>query len=108
MVLVGHSQRQAQPLTRRQRRGMQATAAIIVVLGIVVWFATKGTPFSVSRHGCVSVVLAGATGGNIERECGADARSWCKAEYARKDLTAVTIQKQCRIAGIEPRSTTRS
>jgi predicted membrane protein len=107
MVLVGHSQLLAQPLTRRQRRGLQATGAILALIsaGFVVWLATHSNALTHSGHGCVGVIVAGATGGNIVHECGARARAWCHTEFARSDETALRIQQQCRIAGIKPART---
>jgi len=105
MVLVGHSQRLAEPLTRRQRRGLLGCALGLLVAGVVVIAVVLTTHKSVvplSGHGCVSVLVAGATGGEPLRECGAAARALCRTEYARHDLLARAVQPQCRLAGIAP------
>jgi len=105
MVLVGHSQRLAEPLTRRQRRGLLGCALGLLVAGVVLIAVVLTTHKSVvprSGHGCVSVLVAGATGGEPLRECGAAARALCRTEYARHDLLARAVQPQCRLAGIAP------
>jgi hypothetical protein len=103
MVLVGHSKHQAKPLTPGQRKAMRAVGAIIVVTAatVVVWLSVTHTGVAESRHGCVSVIVAGATGGNLLRQCGAAARVWCKSEFTKHDPLALRIQQQCRIAGVK-------
>jgi hypothetical protein len=105
MILVDHSQRTAVPLTPRQRRAMWSCAAIVAVaaVGVVVWLSTAGqSSYTQSRNGCVNVVVAGATGGQLLHRCGAAARAWCKTEYRRTDPVALSAQPQCRDAGIYP------
>ena len=104
MVLVGHSQRLAEPLTSRQRRSMAVVGVLFVLaavaVGILASVDTGGIP--VSRDGCVSVLVAGSTGAEVLHECGAAARSLCHSEYARHDRLAQRLQPQCRLAGILP------
>jgi hypothetical protein len=105
MVLVGHSQRLAEPLTRRQRRGLLGCGLGVLVATVVVIAVLVTTHESVapaSSHGCVNVLVAGATGGTLLHECGTAARAWCKTEYARHDQVALAVQPQCRRAGIAP------
>jgi hypothetical protein len=103
MVLVGHSQRLAEPLTSRQRRGMAAVGLILVLAAIVagVLSVTNGSGIPASRDGCLNLVVAGSTGGQVLHECGASARSFCRAEYARSDGLALKVQAQCGLAGIK-------
>jgi hypothetical protein len=104
MVLVGHSQRIAVPLTRRQRRAMAACGVVLLLAAVAVGVlaATDKGGYPVSSHGCVSLLVAGATGAQSFRECGAPARAFCRQEYARRDRLALEAQPQCRLAGIEP------
>jgi len=106
MVLVGHAGRLAEPLTRRQRRGLAAVGALLVVavVGVTVWLATHKDPY-VSRNGCVYVMVAGPTGGTLLGQCGAAARAWCASELGAHDLLAPKLLPQCRLAGIYPRAT---
>ena len=101
MVMVGHSQRLAQPLTRGQQRVIAVLVA--VVLAAATWAVLRPSSAPVSRNGCVSVVVASSTGGGLLHNCGAAARAWCQTEFARTDALARLIQPQCRRAGLQPR-----
>ena len=104
MVLVGHSQRLAEPLTSRQRRALTGTGIVLVALliGVGAWLATHKSGDPVSRNGCINMIVAGPTGGILFHECGSDARAWCKTAFSRDDFTAKQDQHQCRLAGIKP------
>jgi hypothetical protein len=104
MVLVGHAGRIATPLTRRQRWLIAVVLAAIV--GVSLW-AVVGSPGEpTSSDGCVRLVVASSTGGNLLSQCGASARSWCATEYSQADPLAKRIQAQCILAGI-PRAGAR-
>jgi hypothetical protein len=101
MVMVGHSQRLAQPLTRQQKR---AIALVVVVLAAdTMWVVLRSSPEPTSSAGCVNLVVASSTGGSALHECGAAARSWCRSEFTRDDALALRVQAQCRLAGLRPR-----
>jgi hypothetical protein len=100
MVLVGHAQRQRQPLTRQQRWAVLLVAAAIAV-GAAVVIATAGSG-PISANGCVNVTVPSATGAITLHQCGADARSWCRAQFAEHGTFAQLIQAQCRLAGFRP------
>jgi hypothetical protein len=104
MVLVGHAARLAEPLTRRQRRGLAAVGAMLAIaaVGVTVWLSTHKNPY-VSRDGCVYVMVAGPTGGTLLNQCGAAARAWCASELGAHDLLAPKLLPQCRLAGIYPK-----
>jgi hypothetical protein len=104
MVLVGHAARLAEPLTRRQRGALAAVGTLLAIaaVGITVWLATHKDPY-VSRDGCVYVMVAGPTGGDLLNKCGAAARAWCASELGAHDLLAPKLLPQCRLAGIYPR-----
>jgi hypothetical protein len=104
MILVGQSQRLAVPLTRRQRRAMVACGVVLLAAAIAagILSVTTGSGYPVSRDGCVSVLVAGSTGGQLLRQCGAPARALCKTEYVRHDRFALEVQAQCRLADIKP------
>jgi hypothetical protein len=101
MVMVGHSQRLAQPLTRGQQRVIAVVVAVL--LAAATWAVVRPGGAPVSRNGCVSVVVASSTGGGLLHNCGAAARAWCQTEFARTDALARLIQPQCRRAGLQPR-----
>jgi hypothetical protein len=101
MVMVGHSQRLAQPLTRGQQRVI--ALVVVVLLAVAAWAITRSSSAPVSRNGCVSTVLAGSMGGGLLHQCGSAARTLCQAEFARSDALARLIQPQCLRAGLQPR-----
>jgi hypothetical protein len=101
MVLVNHAQRIAQPLTRGQRRAIALIAVLLA--GAAIAAAVASTSARSSGAGCVSVVVASTMGGQTLQRCGAQARSWCAAEFARSDPAALAVQARCRVAGIRPR-----
>ena len=103
MVMVGHSQRLAQPLTRGQQRAI--ALVLVAVLAAATWAVVRPSSAPVSRNGCVSVVIPGSMGGGLLHYCGAAARTWCQAEFARTDMLARLGQPQCRSAGLQPRRT---
>jgi hypothetical protein len=98
MVLVGHAQRVAKPLTTRQRRVVVvAVVAMALALTWVVLGTQAATP---SAHGCINVVVASSTGGGTIHDCGAAARSICRSDLTAHGRLAEAIETQCRIAGI--------
>jgi hypothetical protein len=100
MVMFGHSQRLAQPLTRGQKRTIVVVLATVVALS--AWAIGHSTAAPTSSKGCVNVVVASSTGGGLLSHCGAAARTWCTSEFARRDAIALRIQVQCRLAGLAP------
>jgi len=74
----------------------------LAVIAVGIWIATHNSGYAASSKGCVNVLVAGATGGQVIHECGAAARSFCKTEFASHDVLARKAQPQCRDAGIYP------
>jgi hypothetical protein len=103
MVMVGHSQRLAQPLTRGQQRGIAVVVALLIA--VTGWALVRPGSPPAARNGCVSVIVASSMGGGVLERCGAAARSWCLAEFAHTDALAQLVQAQCRRAGLQPRRT---
>jgi hypothetical protein len=103
MVMIGHSQRLAQPLTSVQKRVVALVAAAI--LAGATWAVVSPSSTPASRSGCVSVVVASSTGGGLLQNCGAAARAWCRSELGRSDALAQLVLAQCRRAGLQPRRT---
>ncbi|MGA2469387.1 MAG: hypothetical protein ABSG64_01685 [Solirubrobacteraceae bacterium] len=108
MVLVGHSQRLAEPLSSRQKRALATVGAILVLasVGVAAWLAThSNSELAASRNGCVNVIIPAATGGQALHYCGSAARAFCRTEHAIHNEIAQTVDVQCRLAGVErPRS----
>jgi len=101
MVMIGHSQRLAQPLTRGQRRAL--VLALAVLTGAVLLAVLRSTGAPASRAGCVNVVIASSTGGGIVHECGSAARSLCRAQAHARGAFAADVRAQCRLAGVRSR-----
>jgi hypothetical protein len=101
MVMIGHAQRLSQPLTRVQKRLI--AVVLVSVLALAGWAIARSAAAPSSSHGCVNVVVASSTGGNLLSHCGAAARRWCQSEFASSGALALRVQAQCRDAGLAPR-----
>jgi hypothetical protein len=94
------------PLTPGERRVMLMVIGVVVgvvAAGALAW-AIIGHSSAPDRSGdgCVDVAIASSMGGGVEHKCGAAARDWCGAVYARHDTHAEAVQAQCRVAGVLP------
>jgi hypothetical protein len=84
-----------------------AGAGIAVILGlggVGAWAALSPDTYAGSANGCVNMTIPGSTGGSTIHYCGAQAKSFCRTEYAAaaSDQIAVRARPQCRLAGINP------
>jgi hypothetical protein len=77
-------------------------AGVITVAAIAWMISSHSSTYDRSGDGCVNVTIPSSMGGGTEHACGAAARDWCRAVYARHDAHAEAVQAQCRIAGILP------
>jgi hypothetical protein len=104
MVMVGHSKRLAEPLTRRQSRALLAVAVsfVLALVGVILYASLHGDSYGDARHGCISIVVASSTGGALLHECGSAARELCRAEDGLNDAFARLVQPHCRRAGYPP------
>lgn len=69
------------PFSRREKWTLGAVSAGVVVFAVILVIALAG-PAQTTARGCVDVTVAGATGGASIHQCGADARSLCRAAGA--------------------------
>jgi len=79
----------------------------VVVLGlggVGAWAALAPDTYSGSANGCVNMTIPSSTGGATIHYCGAQAKSFCRSEFAAaaNDPIAVRARPQCRLAGINP------
>jgi hypothetical protein len=76
-------------------------ATLACVVGVSAWGLTGGFGSSHPQH-CVSVMVAGSTGGGQARSCGGQARSWCRTESTAADAFGARAVLACRKAGFLP------
>jgi hypothetical protein len=101
MVMFGHSQRLAQPLTGTQKR--MIAVVLVVMFAVAGWAIARSSAAPTSANGCVNVLIPSSTGGGLISRCGASARTWCASEFSGSDALALLVQAQCRLAGLAPR-----
>lgn len=94
-------QRGTSPLAPHERRGAWILGATVLVaaLGVGIWGVAEGGG---PKGPCVTVVIAGSTGGENLQHCGGEAREWCAAEATSRGDVALQIQAACRRAGFLP------
>jgi hypothetical protein len=97
-------QAKAEPLTRRDKRGLAVAGALLVAgfAGVGIWAAVSPGSYGQSRHGCVTVTAASSTGGALVHECGAAAVTMCRSAFRHDDKLSLLTRPQCRLAGIDP------
>lgn len=103
-VPPNYREQQGRPLTGNERKGALALAAALVAAGTALgaWSLASG---GTQAHGpCVTVVVAGPTGGGYSTRCGNNARHWCGAQLSATGPSAEQAQRNCRVAGLLPPS----
>jgi ABC-type hemin transport system substrate-binding protein len=103
MPLEGHWRRVNTPLRRvttRERNVAIAVVAVTLVALAILILATAGDSRPAPARGCIRVVVAGRTGGEIVAGCGAEARATCARSATFDDPRAQKIVESCRRAGI--------
>jgi len=103
MPLEGHWQRVNTPvrkLTRRELRLVRAAlvAVLAATIAIVIVAVSSSTP--APRPGCISAIIPGAMGGVPVDACGARARAICASHADQSDPGSLSIERDCRRAGI--------
>jgi hypothetical protein len=100
MVMIGHSERLATPLSRRQRRTMALVLGGVLALVIAaIVIATVSSDAQRSANGCVYAVVASSMGAGQLHKCGAPAREWCASLVGGRDAQARIVLPECRRAG---------
>lgn len=99
--------RNERPLTGNQRRRLAGAGALLLAVGAgaIIWAQTHQGGYGSSQNGCVNLVAPSTMGAMVLHRCGAEAQSWCRAEYAAHDRLALLVQPECRLAGITPEAT---
>ena len=101
MVMIGHSERLATPLSRRATRTMAAIVGCLLalVVGVIV-FASVSSDQPTSAHGCINVIVPSSMGAGQLHQCGAGARQWCDSLAGKRDVEARLVLPECRRAGL--------
>ena len=92
----------APPRVPGRVRAAGLAVGLLAIGGVAVWAATDPGGYGPSADGCVTVTFASSTGGTVQHECGAVARTWCDSAYTRGDSLALLIRKECGPAGLAP------
>src|SRR5260221_8487441 len=87
----------AEPLTRRDKRGIAIVGALILAgsAGLGIWSAVRPGGYGQSRDGCVTVTVPSSTGGALLHECGAGAKAMCHAPVTHDDKLSLPTRPQC-------------
>lgn len=95
---------EAEPVSRRDRRGLIIVFALVVAAfaGVAIWAAVRPGSYGASRDGCVTVNVPSSTGGGLLHGCGSQARAMCASAYAGAGVAPGPTRQQCRLAGISP------
>lgn len=104
MVMVGHSKRLAEPMSRGQKRGL-AIFLVVLLLGVVgatVYAIASNDSFGTSHDGCVSLTVASSLGGAEIHRCGSAAKALCRAAQTANDPLSRELRPQCVLAGYGP------
>src|SRR5258708_12316667 len=74
----------AEPLTRRDKRGIAIVGALVLAVsaGLGIWAAVRPGGYGQSRDGCVTVTVPSSTGGGLLPEIGAGAQAPCPTAFA--------------------------
>jgi predicted metal-binding membrane protein len=103
MPLEGHFQRVNTPLrrlTRRERNVVIAVVAITLASFIALLLATASDSRPGPAPGCIRVIVAGRTGGEIVAGCGASAEAICAHSARFDDPRAAKVVESCREAKV--------
>lgn len=100
----GHAEAIRQPgsIRGREKAMIGGVLALVAVLAVAVVISLGSTERQ-SGHGCISVGLAYATGGDKLYRCGATARTMCAGANAPNGIrgaSARALSTQCRRAGL--------
>jgi hypothetical protein len=104
MPLQGHWETTNTPLRRlgpRERRATIAVLAVTIVGMLALILATVGDTEPPIAAGCFKTNVAGRTGGETVKGCGAEASQICARATTFEDSRAETVVAACREAGIK-------
>jgi hypothetical protein len=89
-------------LSPRGKRIAYLIVALVVAAGVAigVWSAVSSDPYGTSANGCVSLTVASSTGAGSLHYCGAQAKAFCRASFAKSDPVSLAARPQCDLAGL--------
>jgi hypothetical protein len=108
MPLEGHFQKVNTPLrrlTRRERSVVIAGIVITIAAFVALLLATASDSRPGPAAGCIRVVVAGRTGGEIVAGCGSKAEAICAHSARFEDPRAEKVVESCRESGVSTTGT---
>ena len=94
MPVEEQAQRLASSLGPRDKNFLAVVAcAVVLGIGVSVYAYASHAPVP-SNRGCVVVTVASSLGGTTLRNCGAAARSFCRAQAKRNGGIAAACRRQ--------------
>lgn len=103
MPLEGHWRRTNTPLRRLRKRERNVAIAatsvtLLALLALVLIPASQTQP--PPAPGCIRVLVAGRTGGEMVHACGAQARATCIRSASYRNPRSEKVTESCQAAGI--------
>ena len=91
-------------LSPKQKRVLLIVCALVVaaIAAGSIWGAVQSDQYTTAGKGCVTVTLAGSTGGELIHKCGNAAKTLCHSAYVNSDQTSLAIRPACEKAGLTP------
>lgn len=102
--MVGQSKRLAEPMSKRQKRGLAISLAVLVIAigAATVYGVVHHTSLDTSGAGCVNLTVPSSLGAAILHGCGAKARAMCADAQVHDDTISKLLRPQCVLAGYPP------
>ncbi|HUN32194.1 MAG TPA: hypothetical protein VMU95_09240 [Trebonia sp.] len=72
---------------------------VIVAAAGTTWGALQSDSYQTSSNGCISVTIPGSIGGEFVHDCGAAAKTVCRAAYTASDPVSLAERPACQRAG---------
>ncbi len=98
MPLEGHwgKQQRLRRLTKRERNVVAGGLIVTVVAIAILIFAAAGGSQPDTPTGCIKVVVAGKTGGEVVKGCGVEAEKICAHSAKFSDPRSRDVVASCR------------
>src|SRR5258708_20000622 len=94
----------AEPLTRRDKRGIAIVGALVLAVsaGLGIWAAVRPGGYGQSRDGCVTVTVPSSTGGAVVPQNRGGAQGKCPTAFPPHDKLSPPTPPPVRPPGLPP------